>query len=288
MALLEPALLGRLERLQVLTRRRLAGSLASEHRSPEHGESLDFAEYREYHPGDDYRRIDYQALARLDQLLVRLFEAEQDLTVRLLLDTSASMTPTKLRQAVRVAAALGFVALVRRDVVTLHTFPLERPARRFTGRHAAHALFAQLEGIADAGPSGETPFAAAARDMLSRPGPKGLTVVVSDLLTPEWEDGLTRLPARGGDLVMVHVLAADELRPELVGDLDLVDVESGARVPVSLSVDALRRYEQMARAWADGIARRCRQLNAGYVRVIDDDDLEQVLLANWRAAGILR
>jgi len=288
MALLEPALLSRLERLQVMTRRRLAGNLASEHRSPEHGESLDFAEYREYHPGDDFRRIDYQALARLDQLMVRLFEAEQDLTVRLLLDTSASMTPTKLRQAVRVAAALGFVALVRRDVVTLHTFPLERAPRRFTGRHAAHALFKQLEDIAGAGPTGVTPFAAAARDMLSRPGPKGLTVVVSDLLTPEWEDGLTRLPARGGDLVVVHVLAADELRPDLVGDLDLVDVETGARVPVSLSPDALRRYEKVARAWADGIARRCRQLHAGYVRVLDDADLEHVLLTNWRAAGILR
>jgi len=286
--LLEPALLSRLERLQVVTRRRLAGNLASEHRSPEHGESLDFAEYREYHPGDDFRRIDYQALARLDQLLVRLFEAEQDLTVRLLIDTSASMTGAKLRQAVRVAAALGFVALVRRDVVTLHTFPLERAPRRFTGRHAAHALFQQLEAIADAGPTGVTPFAAAARDMLSRPGPKGLTVVVSDLLTAEWEEGLTRLPARGGDLVVVHVLAADELRPEFVGDLDLVDVETGARVPVSLSPDALRRYEQMARAWADGIARRCRQLNAGYVRVLDDADIEQVLLTSWRAAGILR
>jgi uncharacterized protein (DUF58 family) len=198
------------------------------------------------------------------------------------------MTATKLRQAARVAAALGFVALVRRDVVTLHTFPLERAPRRFTGRHAAHALFQQLEDIADAGPTGVTPFAAATRDMLSRPGPKGLTVVVSDLLTPEWEDGLTRLPARGGDLVVVHVLAADELRPDLVGDLDLVDVETGARVPVSLSPDALRRYEKMARAWADGIARRCRQLHAGYVRVLDDADLEQVLLTSWRSAGILR
>lgn len=288
MSLLEPSLLARLERLQLLTRKRLAGNLASEHRSPEHGESLDFAEYRDYYPGDDFRRIDYQALARLDQIFVRLFEAEDDLTVRLLLDTSASMTTTKLRQAARVAGALGFVGLVRRDVVQLHTFPLERPARRFTGRHAAHALFSQLEEIADAGPVGETPFVAAARDLLSRPGPRGLTVVVSDLLTPEWEEGLSKLPSRGGDLVIVHVLAADELKPDLIGDLDLVDRETGVRVPVSLSPDALRRYEELARAWADGIAQRCHQLGAGYVRVVDDDDVEKVLLARWRAAGVLR
>lgn len=288
MGLLEPTVLARLERLQLVTRKRLAGNLASEHRSPEHGQSLDFAEYRDYHPGDDFRRIDYQALARLDQVFVRLFEAEDDLTIRLLVDTSASMTPSKLRQAVRVAAALGFVGLVRRDVVTLHTFPLHRPPRRFTGRHAAHALFEQLEAIEAAGSQGETPFVAATRDLLARPGPRGLTVVVSDLLTPEWEDGLTRLPSRGGDMVLVHVLSADELAPDLIGDLDLVDRETGARVPVSLSPEALRRYEELARAWADDIASRCHQLGAGYVRVLDDEDVEKVLLARWRASGVLR
>jgi uncharacterized protein (DUF58 family) len=286
--LLEPALLARLERLQVLTRRRLAGQLSSEHRSARHGETLDFAEYREYHPGDDFRRIDYQAWARLDQLLVRLFEAEDDLTIRLLVDTSGSMTPPKLAQAVRVAAALGFVALVRRDVVTLHTFPLDRPAPRFTGRHATHALFAQLQAIAAGGAGGTTPFVAATRDLLARPGPRGLTVVVSDLLTPEWMDGLSHLPARGGDLVVVHVLSPDELHPELMGDFDLVDRETGSRVSVSLSADTMRRYERAAAEWADTIARRCQQLGAGYVRVLANDDLETILLSNWRAAGILR
>jgi uncharacterized protein (DUF58 family) len=286
--LLDPSLLARLERLQVLTRRRLAGYLSSEHRSIRHGETLDFAEYREYHPGDDFRRVDYQAWARLDQLLVRLFEAEDDLTVRLLVDTSASMTPSKLRQAVRLAGALGFVALIRRDVVTLHTFPLDRPAPRFSGRHATHALFAQLEAIANQGATGATPFVAATRDLLARPGPRGLTVVFSDLLTPEWTEGLNSLPARGGDLVVVHVLAAEELRPNLTGDLDLVDVETGNRLSVSLSPDAIRRYEQVALEWADSVAQRCRQLGAGYVRVVDDDDLEQVLLTAWRANGVMR
>jgi uncharacterized protein (DUF58 family) len=284
--LLEPALLARLERLQVATRRRLAGQLSAEHRSPRHGATLDFAEYREYHPGDDYRRVDYAALARLDQLLVRLYEAEDDLTVRLLVDTSGSMaTGDKMAQARRIAAALGFVALVRRDAVTVHAVPSARHAPRFTGRHATAALFAHLEALA---PGGETRFVAAARDLLARPGPPGLTVLVSDLLTPEWDDGVTRLPGRGGDLTVVHVLAAEEVRPNLVGDLDLVDRETGARVPVSLSPDALRRYERLALAWADRVALRCRQMGAAYVRVLDDDELEPLLLGGWRAAGVLR
>ena len=286
MTLLDPALLARLERLQLATRRRLAGTLTAEHRSPHHGTTLDFAEYREYHPGDDFRRVDYPALARLDQLLVRLYEAEDDLTVRLLVDTSASMaTGDKMRQAQRLAAALGFVALVRRDVVTVHGMPSARVAPRFAGRHATVALFEHLESLE---PGGDTRFVAAARDLLARPGPPGLTVLISDLLTTDWDDGVTRLPGRGGDLSVVHVLAAEELRPALVGDLDVVDRESGARVAVSLSPDALRRYERLALAWADRVALRCREVGAAYVRVLDDDDVEPLLLGGWRAAGVVR
>lgn len=286
MTLLDPALLARLERLQIATRRRLAGQLAGEHRSPDRGATLDFAEHREYVPGDDFRRIDYAALARLDQLLIRLFEAEDDLIVRLLVDTSASMASgTKLRQAQRIAAALGFVALVRRDAVTLHSFPLARPAPRFTGRHASGALFDHLEALV---PEGDTRFVEAARDLLARPGPAGMTVLVSDLLTREWAEGISRLPARGGDLTVVHVLAADDLRPGVVGDLELVDRETGERVAVSLSPEALRDYERAALAWADEVALRCRQVGAAYVRVLDSEPIEPLLLGAWRSAGVLR
>jgi hypothetical protein len=113
-------------------------------------------------------------------------------------------------------------------------------------------------------------------------------VLVSDLLTPEWEAGISRLPSRGGDLVVVHVLAADELRPSLVGDLDLVDRETGARVSVSLSTETIRDYERLALAWADDVALRCRQAGAAYVRVLDDEPIEPLLLGSWRTAGVLR
>jgi uncharacterized protein (DUF58 family) len=283
--LLTPELLGRLEQLQLGTRRRLAGRFNAEHRSSRRGSSLDFADYREYHRGDDPRRIDVGVWARLDQLVVRLYEAEDDLTVRLLVDTSASMDGTKLEQACRLAAALGFVALVRRDVVTVHTFPLDRPAPRFTGRHAAHALLAHLgELTAD----GDTRFAHAVSDLLSRPGPAGLTVVLSDLLTPEWADGLARLPARGGDVTIVHVLERSELHPDLSGDLDLVDAETGEVVPVSLAPDQVRAYEAAVTAWVDDVAQRAHHGGASYVQVLADDDIEHLLLGTWREAGVLR
>ncbi len=290
MTLLEPELLGRLEQAQLGTRRRLAGRFAGEHRSTRRGTSLDFADYREYQRGDDPRRIDVGVWARLDQLLIRLYEAEDDLTVRLLVDTSASMAGAKLQQAARLAAAIGFVALVRRDVVTVHTFAsfrreANRPAPRFTGRHAAHALLQMLEELeAD----GDTRFAHAVRDLLSRPGPPGLTVVVSDLLTAAWSEGLNRLPARGGDVTVVHVLDRDELHPDLTGDLDLVDAETGEVVPVSLAPEQVKAYEAAAQAWADDVAERARYAGAAYVRVLADEPIEPLLLGSWREAGVLR
>jgi uncharacterized protein (DUF58 family) len=219
-------------------------------------------------------------------LLLKLFEAEDEVQLRLLVDTSASMaTAGKLGQAARVAAALGFVALVRRDPVSLHTFPLERPAPRFLGRAGVPALFEHLARLEAAG---ETRFAAAAAHLLARPGPPGLTVVLSDLLTPEWEVGLRRLPARGGDVVVVHVLAEEDLRPGLAGDVELVDAERGNRVSVSLAPDTVAAYERVARAWADRVAGRCHRAGAGYVRVLAGDDLEPLLLGAWRRAGVLR
>jgi len=284
--LLPPSLLGQLERLQLHTRQRLAGRFAGEHRSTRMGNSLDFADQREYFPGDDYRRIDYALYARTGQLFVRLFEAEDDVHVRILLDASASMGHGgKLDQAKRLAAAVGFLALIRRDVVSLHLEPAGRPPRRFTGRHAANALFAELDAVEPAGP---TDLRTAAGHLLARPGPAGVTVVISDLLTPSWEDAIDRLPARGGDVSVLHVLAAEELNPTDVGDLDVVDSESGERVPVSLSVDSVRSYRDVVDRWLVEAAARCRSRGATYQRVMADEPIEDVVLRGWREHGVVR
>jgi uncharacterized protein (DUF58 family) len=285
-ALLDPAFLARLEALQLGTRRRLAGQFAGEHRSVRHGQSVDFADYRQYHPGDDFRRIDYFLYARLGILNIKLFEAEEDVHLRLLVDTSASMgSSDKLPCARRVAAALGFVALTRRDPVSVHAFPLDRPAPRFAGRGAVPALFAHLARL-EAG--GDTPFAAAVGALLARPGPAGLTVVVSDLLTPDWEAALGRLPSRGGDVVVVHVLSPEEVRPEMAGDLELVDRETGRRVAVSLAPETVERYGRVVDDWLAKVVARCRQVGAAYVRMLTTDDLEAALLGAWRRTGVLR
>lgn len=285
MTLLEPEVLARLESLQLQTRTRLAGKFGGDHRSLRYGNTVDFADFREYHPGDDYRRIDYHVLARLDQLLIKLYEANDEIVLRLLIDTSASMNVgDKLTQARKVAAGLGFVALTAHDTVSVHTFPQRGRAPRFTGRAAVPALFSYLESLTAAGP---TPFTAAAAQLLSRSGPPGITAVISDILTPDWEV-LAHLRARGSDLVVLHLLADEDTDPELLGDLELIHPEGQERLPVSLTPDQLAQYVARVESWRQQVADKCHGVGAAYVPVDIRADVGELLMTSWRTAGVVR
>jgi len=249
------------------------------------GNTVDFADFREYHPGDDFRRIDYHVLARLDQVLIKLFEADDEITVRLLIDTSASMTVGgKMLQAKRLAAAMGFVALTAHDSVSVHTFPARGAAPRFAGRAAVPAFLAYVEGLEA---TGLTPFAEAAGHLLSQSGLPGLTIVASDLLTTEWRS-LVRLRASGSDVTILHILCGEDLQPEFSGDLELVDRELGDRLTVSVTDDVANSYRLRVRAWRDEVATTARGTGATYVAVDAADDVETLLLQTWRTSGVLR
>lgn len=285
MTLLSPALMARLESLQLSSRHRLMGRFGGEHKSKRYGNTVDFADFREYHPGDDFRRIDYHVLARLDQVLIKLFEADDEITVRLLIDTSASMeVGDKLLQAKRVAAAMGFVALTAHDSVTVHTLPARGPAPRFAGRASVPAFLDYVEKL-DA--SGLTPFAEAAGHLLSQSSLPGLTVVLSDLLTPEWRS-LVQLRSSGSDVTVLHVLCTEDLQPEFSGDLELVDTEMGDRLTVSVTDDVATDYRDRVQRWRDEVAIAARGSGASYLSVDADDDVEALLLQTWRTAGVLR
>lgn len=285
MTLLSPALMARLESLQLSSRHRLVGRFGGEHISRRYGNTVDFADFREYHPGDDFRRIDYHVLARLDQVLIKLYEADDEITVRLLVDTSASMAiGGKLRQAQRLCAALGFVALSAHDSVTVHTFPSRGPAPRFAGRASVPAFLAYIENLEAVG---LTPFAEAASHLLSQSSLPGLTVVASDLLTPEWKS-LVGLRSAGSDVTIVHVLCEEDLDPDFTGDIELVDTELGERLTVSVTADVAGSYRNRVRDWRDTVARTARGTGATYLAIDARDDIETVLLQSWRDSGVLR
>jgi uncharacterized protein (DUF58 family) len=236
----------KLERLSRRSQRRLLGTLTGRHQSVRRGSSLDFADHRRYFAGDDVRHIDYHVLARFDQLMVRQFDAEEQNTVRLVVDTSASMAVGgKFRHAAEVAAALGFVALNGGDVVCLHTTSSPEP-RAFSG---ALGLAQLLETLAALPLGGSTSLDPTLNTVASRQGPPGTTVVLSDMFTDEWESALRRLVHPRRTTFVLQVLHPDELEPTLRGDLELIDSESKQRRPVSIDQASAAEHTERVREW---------------------------------------
>src|SRR5581483_8895886 len=216
-AMLDAPLLQRLERLSLTSRRRLAGTGAGDRRSTHRGSSLDFADYRAYTPGDQPERVDWNIYSRSGSLFVKQFDDEELLTVHLLLDTSRSMDwgdPNKLAYARRLVAALGYIALSghSRVVTSLLGERLVASHGPAWGRPQWRGLQAFLTAAsAEQGTDLDTALAAHAH---GRRAP-GLAILVSDLLTPHWERGVKTLLARRYEVVLLHLLSPQEIRPAL-------------------------------------------------------------------------
>ncbi|MCC6179365.1 MAG: DUF58 domain-containing protein [Chloroflexi bacterium] len=288
--LLDEGLLRRLERLTLAPRRPVAGGLGGEHRSSARASSLDFADHRPYTPGDDFRRVDWNAYGRLGHLYVKLTEAREQLPVHILLDASQSMAwgdPPKLRYACRLAAALGYVALARFDrlaVTILGETPRVFPQTGGRGRFGS--LLAFLGQVEPAGRLGFNEVLAGYR-VDRRTG--GQAIVISDLLAPDgYQDGLDALSRAGLDVVVLQVLSPGELEPVVGGDAELVDAETGEIVEVTLSTRNVARYRERLERWCDDVGSFCRQRGARYVRISTGEPLEDVLLSGLRQAAILR
>ena len=268
------------------SRRRAGGVRQGERRSRRRGQSQEFADHRPYVAGDDLRFLDWHMYARLDTLWVKLFEEEQDRTVAVLLDASASMEGEKLDYARQVAAAISFVALGQADRVLVAGMSDElahySPARR--GRRAANAVFSSLEAVH---PGGGTDLARAIAALPRQRG-AGIGLLFTDFLYPDGaEAALKRLLSRNLELHAFHVMAPWELRPELEGDLTLIDAETGEQVSVSLGERALDRYEAEVRAFSDEVAETCRRLGVTYTRLLTSVPVDEVILRTLRDQGVL-
>jgi uncharacterized protein (DUF58 family) len=311
-ALFDESFLHKLERLALLSRRAMAGQMQGERRSPKRGQSVEFADFRPYSRGDDFRRIDWNAYARLERFYIKLFVEEEDLTVHLLLDTSRSMAwgaPSKLWYAARAAGALGYVALSGLDRVTVTAlgevtegsgayFPPHR------GKRQAMSLFGFLQALARShespspGATGRQPpiLATRLRTYASASRLPGPAILVSDLLEEGWQEGLRALAARGFEVTVLHVLAPDEVDPEQAAwlgegasrDLKLRDVESGAEVEITADYETLQRYRQGLAAWREEIGRFCGARGIQYVPVETSVPFEELLFALLRQRGVLR
>ncbi|MER3456203.1 MAG: DUF58 domain-containing protein [candidate division GAL15 bacterium] len=285
--LLEPAFLEKLERLRLVVRRRMRGSVG-ERRSRALGRGVEFSDHRAYQVGDDWRYVDWSIYARLDRLFVKLFEEEEDTDVHLLLDASASMrfgSPSKLEYAKRLAAALGYVALANGDRVgaaAVHAGMVRTlPPRR--GRAHAYHLFRFLEAEEA---HGTTELEEAAKHFA--PHRRGLVVALGDLLDPRGFQGfLKRLRHAGLEVFVVHLLAEEDLAPPQSGELRLVDAETGESVEVTVDEQLLRAFASQRDAFLEEARAFCARAGMAYVRATTALPVEDVVLRYLRQAGVV-
>ncbi|HEY8368204.1 MAG TPA: DUF58 domain-containing protein [Thermodesulfobacteriota bacterium] len=289
--LLDAGLVRSLERLSIAARRTLWGQAQGERKVNSAGASIEFHDYRQYQPGDDLRYLDWQVYGRLDRLVLRLYRDEVDLLVQILVDASGSMAvgdPPKSDYALRLAAALGYVGLAGLERVAVGYVAAGRAdvTRPFRGRGSFGPLADYLERIEF---GGATALNASLRAEAVRLPRRSRLILVTDLLDRAgYQDGLLALQASGHDVFVIHLLSPDEIDPPEIGDVRLIDAETGSAEDVTLSRDRIAGYrERTARHYAE-VEAFAYAHGIGYVRVSTATPLEDVLFRNLTQGRLLR
>jgi uncharacterized protein (DUF58 family) len=321
MPLLTPELLRQLEQFQLLAARRAKSSAKGERRSRARGQSVEFADHRNYVPGDDFRYLDWNLYGRLDRLFLKLYEEERELPVRIFLDASESMTfgePRKFDFARQVAAAIGYVALCGFDRVSVNVFPSGERGMRNAEQNTASASDVPrsalrtprseqtaiqnslsrvrgkksslqfLQNLARLHAGGAASFNESVRRGALEARQAGLAVVLSDFLDPAgYEAGLTTLIGRGFQVDVVQILAPEELEPTTFGDLRLVDAETGDEREVTFGKFRLKHYQHTVQNFCGRLREYCQTRGMNYFLAASNTDLSDLLLKQLRQAEVL-
>ena len=282
--------LRQLERLLLLMRSPVRGGLKGGRRSVKRGQSVEFADYRDYALGDDLRQLDWNVLARLEKLFVKLFIEEEDVTITILLDGSASMAngaPDKLQFAKRAAAALGYIGLASEDKVAVSVLG-GRAARRRTALRGSGRVFRLLAELSAIQPAdGPTDLVAAARHAAAQLRGRGVVILLSDLLDPAADRVIRELASTRSELIVLHVLSPQELDPPLEGDLRLVDSETGASVDITADLATIDSYRGRLAEWKAAFAQLAARRGATYVDLASDVPLNELIFAELRRRRVL-
>jgi uncharacterized protein (DUF58 family) len=289
--LLDPDFMRRLDSLDVLSRKILQGKLQGERRSKRRGQSVEFADHRPYVVGDDLRFVDWNIYGRLEQLFLKLFLEEQDLTVHIVADASASMgmgEPSKELFIKKLTAALGYVSLVNNNRVTISLFAdgLTGQLANMRGRNYLHKM---AEYLLTADCDGLSHFEGACRQLASGRIGSGVMIVLSDFLFKEgYDSGLRRLIGRNYDLYVIQVLSAQELSPKLTGDLKLIDIEDADAAEITVSAALSKYYKRSLTAYCNELKDFCTRRGVVYVLANSSDSVESLVLNYLRRIRLLR
>jgi uncharacterized protein (DUF58 family) len=278
--LIDRAFLEKLERLTIHWQKSFAGLVGGHNASRFAGPGQEFLDHRHFHHGDDLRAVNWRAYLRLEKMFLKMFQVEPRVPVRLLLDTSKSMTtgdPSKFHFARRLAAALCYVGLVRLDTVCLQPFSssLGEPHTASGGRHRFAPAVDYLEALQ---PTGATDYFQVARQFISEYSQRGLVIVISDFLDDhDCEKPLQYLADFGHELLLVQVWADEDRTPPWDGELQLVDAETGVQTELVFHEDARAAYTTAFDEYAARLQNLANRKGGRYVGLSTSMSLEDAI-----------
>lgn len=267
---LEPEVVSRLSRLDLVARLVVEGFITGLHRSPYHGFSVEFSEYRPYMPGDPLRNIDWKVLGRTDRFYVKQFEEETNLKAYLFLDASGSMKYgsvqwTKIQYATYLAAALSYLMLIQRDAVGLAVFDTELKSY-FPPRSAYNAMHIILKNLESVQAGGDTNISGILHGLAERIRRRGLIIVLSDLMDDPQAvlNALKHFRHKKHEVIVFHVLDPDEIRLRFDRDTVFVDMETHETIQTQ-PWRIRSEYGKTVSGWMERYKWECRKAGIDYV-----------------------
>jgi|GEM_PF-37793 len=286
--------LKKLERLHIIAKRLDWAGSKGEHSASRKGYSLEFSDYRRYQRGDDLRYVDWNIYRRLDRLLLKVFTAEEEMNIYLVVDTSRSMAgsaanakiaPPKIDYAKKVAAALGYIGLKNLDRVGGAAFSssVQAPLKLGRGRTQILRLFGFLNRLSCAGP---TDLRAAIHKFTTLFPQQGLVVLVSDLFDPAgWRAAAEELARKKYQILMIHIIDEEELQPGILGDVALVDAEGSRERRLFVDAELARRFQEEMASYFRDIESVCASLGIDYLRTTTRVPFDDFVLKSLRQAS---
>jgi uncharacterized protein (DUF58 family) len=289
--LFDEEFLRKMEYLYIVSQKIFGGQYRAQRKTKKVADGIEFADYRDYNPGDDLRYIDWNIFSRTEKLVLRLFEEEEDLFVYFLLDTSRSMTlgsPRKLDYAKRLIASLAYIALSNLDNVSVVPFS-GAVAGRLPPTRGKAQIFKVLQYLQRVGEGQQTEMRESFKTFAAQNPRRGVAVVVSDFYDPDgYADALNALRYQKFEVYVLHLFDDMELRPELRGDIELMDCETGEVRSVTVTPRLLQQYAQMHRAYCDEIEDFCLKRRMLYFRTPIQIPFDELVLRVFRAGGFLK
>ncbi len=285
--LTDPEFVKRLETLYLLARKVLGGSLRADRKSEKKGSGILFADHAEYNFGDDYRSINWQIFGRLEQLVVKLYELEEDTSIYVLLDMSRSMA-AKSDYARKLAAALGYITLANADRLTVYSLA-DKLDLIVSPCHGKAKIFPMLRSLSAAEcRGGDTRFTECIQGFRARRRRRGVCVVISDFFTPGgYQRGLDILRWARHDVFCLQVLDPAELTCDWKGDIELDCVETHRRCRITVGPMEASRYAQTILKWNETLKRECARREIGFAQTKIDIPFEEVIQKILRRGGLV-